>query len=118
MPKGSAGAGGRLRFRGARAHRGAPVQTVVGKFVTERYGDYELVKYLTQGGMADLYLARSPKLSQPVVVKKIQTRYVELTRVVKMFIDEGRIAKALEHPNIVRILDVGQATGTYFIVME
>jgi serine/threonine protein kinase len=53
-----------------------------------------------------------------VVLKKIQMRYVEMTRVVKMFIDEGRIAQALEHPNIVRILDVGQEGGTYYIAME
>jgi serine/threonine protein kinase len=52
------------------------------------------------------------------VLKRIQPRYVEFTRVVKMFIDEGRIAQALEHPNIVKILDVGHQEGSYFIVME
>jgi serine/threonine-protein kinase len=84
----------------------------------ERYGDYELVRYLTAGGMADLYLARSPKHENDLVLKKIQPRYVEFTRVVKMFIDEGRIAQALEHPNIVKIVDVGHHEGTYFIAME
>jgi len=86
--------------------------------MTERYGDYELVRYLTAGGMADLYLARSPKHENDLVLKKIQPRYVEFTRVVKMFIDEGRIAQALEHPNIVKIVDVGHHQGTYFIAME
>jgi len=38
--------------------------------------------------------------------------------VVKMFIDEGRIAQALEHPNIVKVYDVGQAVGTYYLAME
>ncbi len=84
----------------------------------ERYGDYELVRYLTAGGMADLYLARGPKQPAPVVLKTIQRKYVELTRVVKMFIDEGRIAQALDHPNIVKVVDVGQEGGTYFIAME
>ncbi len=84
----------------------------------DRYGDYELLKYLTAGGMADLYLARSPKFDGDLVVKKIQPRYVEFTRVVSMFIDEGRIAQALEHPNIVKIVDVGKEGGTYFIAME
>jgi serine/threonine protein kinase len=84
----------------------------------DRFGDYELVKYLTAGGMADLYLARCPKYAGDLVVKKIQPRYVDFTRVVKMFIDEGRIAQALEHPNIVKIVDVGQEGGTYFIAME
>jgi serine/threonine-protein kinase len=84
----------------------------------ERIADYELVEYLTAGGMADLYLARSPRQPAPVVLKTIQKKYVDLTRVVKMFIDEGRIAKALDHPNIVRIHDVGEERGAYFIAME
>ncbi|HEY2747091.1 MAG TPA: serine/threonine-protein kinase [Polyangia bacterium] len=84
----------------------------------ERYGDYELIRYLTAGGMADLWLARSHRFSGDLVVKKIQPRYVDKTRVVKMFIDEGRIAQALDHPNIVKVLDVGHENGTYFIAME
>jgi len=84
----------------------------------ERYGDYELTRYLTAGGMADLWLAHSPRFPGDLVVKKIQPRYVEMTRVVKMFIDEGRIAQALDHPNIVKVHDVGHENGTYFIVME
>ncbi len=84
----------------------------------ERYGDYELVRYLTAGGMADLWLARSTRFSGDLVVKKIQPRYIEMTRVVKMFIDEGRIAQALDHPNIVKVVDVGHENGTYFIAME
>ncbi len=41
-----------------------------------------------------------------------------MTRVVRMFIDEGRIAQALDHPNIVKVVDVGHQSGTYFIAME
>ena len=84
----------------------------------ERYGDYELIRYLTAGGMADLWLARSQRFTGELVVKQIQPRYVEMTRVVKMFIDEGRIAQALDHPNIVKVVDVGHENGTYFIAME
>jgi serine/threonine protein kinase len=84
----------------------------------ERFGDFELIRYLTAGGMADLFLARSARFDGDLVVKKIQPRYVEMTRVVKMFIDEGRIAQALDHPNIVKVLDVGHESGTYFIAME
>jgi serine/threonine-protein kinase len=84
----------------------------------DRFGNYELIKYFTAGGMADLYLARRPDYSGDLVLKKIQTRYIDFTKVVKMFIDEGRIAQALDHPNIVKIVDVGQQDGTYFIAME
>ncbi len=86
--------------------------------MTERYGDYELVRYLTAGGMADLYLAKSPRFPGELVIKKIQPRYLEYTRVVRMFVDEARIAQALSHPNIVKIVEAGQQDGTYFIAME
>jgi serine/threonine-protein kinase len=86
--------------------------------VPDRIGDYRIHKYLTAGGMADLYLASSPKHDFQLVVKRIQPRYLEHTRVVKMFIDEGRIAQALDHPNIVKIVDVGQEGGNYYIAME
>ncbi len=87
--------------------------------MSDRFGDYELSRYLTAGGMADLYLARSPRFpGQDLVLKRIQQRYLDHTRVVKMFIDEGRIAATLDHPNIVRTVDVGQRDGAYYIAME
>jgi serine/threonine-protein kinase len=86
--------------------------------LAEKYGNYELTRYLATGGMADLWLARSQTVAGELVIKKIQPRYVEHERVIKMFIDEGRIAQALRHPNIVRVVDVGQEDGTYYIAME
>ena len=84
-----------------------------------RFGSYELVRYLAAGGMADLYLARSPRFpDRDLVIKRIQARYLDHTRVVKMFIDEGRIAKLLEHPNVVRVVDVGSEDGAWYIAME
>ena len=84
----------------------------------ERFGEYELVRYLAAGGMADLYLARSPHWRELLVVKRIQPRYLDHTRVVKMFIDEGRIVQILQHANIVRVLDVGSVGPTHYIAME
>ena len=41
-----------------------------------RFGDYELVRYLAAGGMADLYLARRAGLAGEVVIKRIQDRFL------------------------------------------
>jgi serine/threonine-protein kinase len=84
----------------------------------QRFGPYELVTYFAAGGMADLYIARRADYDGDLILKKIQTRYLDYTKVVKMFVDEGRIAQALDHPNIVKVVDVGQVDGTYFIAME
>jgi serine/threonine protein kinase len=86
--------------------------------MSDRFGEYRLIRYLTAGGMADLYLARGPKSQCDLVLKRIQTRYADKTRVVKMFIDEGRIAQTLDHPNIVKVVDVGNLEGAWYSAME
>jgi len=35
-----------------------------------------------------------------------------------MFLDEAAIAAQLDHPNIVKIFDIGSFNGSYFIAME
>jgi serine/threonine protein kinase len=86
------------------------------------FGDkYVLVRHLATGGMAELYLARQSGLAgfeKEIVIKRILPRYVEHTKVVKMFIDEARIAASLNHPNIVHIYDIGQQDGSWYIAME
>ena len=86
------------------------------------FGDkYVLMRHLATGGMAELYLARQSGLAgfeKEIVIKRILPRYVEHTKVVKMFIDEARIAASLNHPNIVHIYDIGQQDGSWYIAME
>src|SRR5262249_42162268 len=86
------------------------------------FGDkYVLIRHIATGGMAELYLARQSGLAgfeKELVIKRILPRYVEHTKVVKMFIDEARIAASLNHPNIVHIYDIGQQDGSWYIAME
>jgi serine/threonine protein kinase len=87
----------------------------------ETFGDYQLIKRLATGGMAQIYLARKqgPEgFSKFNVVKRILPHLSENEEFVKMFLDEARIAARLDHPNIVQIFDFGAADDTYFIAME
>ncbi len=84
----------------------------------ERFGEYQLIRHLTTGGMADLFLARGPDSDRDIVLKRIQQRFVAHNSIVRLFVDEGRIAQTLEHPNIVRTTDVGDVAGTFYIAME
>jgi serine/threonine protein kinase len=81
-------------------------------------GEYTVVRYLTAGGMADLYLVRRPPARELLVVKRVQSRYLRDERVVALFHDEGRIGALLDHPNIVRFVKFGEADGHPYIVME
>jgi serine/threonine protein kinase len=81
-------------------------------------GRYEVLGKLAEGGMAELYLARSPKQPEPVVIKTILPSRAAEHDVVTMFMTEARVASQIDHPNVVRISDVGFDRNSPFIVME
>ncbi len=86
-----------------------------------RIGRYHLIGRLANGGMAEAYLALSgelPALRSLVVVKRILPHLSSQEQFVRMFLDEARIGAQLDHPNIVRIFEVGRDGDDYFLAME
>ncbi len=84
-------------------------------------GKYRLIAELGQGGMADVYLAVSTGLAgsqKLVVIKQLRQRMIQDDESVGMFLDEGRLAVRLNHPNVVQTFEVGVSEGRHFIVME
>ncbi|MBS1149562.1 MAG: serine/threonine protein kinase [Myxococcaceae bacterium] len=87
----------------------------------ETYGDYQLLKKLATGGMAQIFLARQQGMEgfeKFLVVKRILPHLAENDDFIKMFLDEARIAARLNHPNIVQIFNLGAQDDSYFIAME
>ncbi|MDX2015405.1 MAG: serine/threonine-protein kinase [Myxococcaceae bacterium] len=87
----------------------------------DRFGKYELLERLGQGGMAEVFLAVAPGLagfSKKLVLKRVLPSLEADPNQVEMFLDEARLAARLEHPNICQVFDLGEHEGTYFIVME
>lgn len=87
----------------------------------ERYGDYEVIKPLASGGMADIFLARklgAQGFQKLVVVKRIRREMVKDNHIIDMFIDEAHIAAKLDHPNVVVVSDLGELDDSYFMAME
>jgi len=101
-----------------RGLQGNPAMTQTGTL--EGIERYKIDRKLSEGGMAEVYLAhRSDSGSgRPVVIKGVLPDYVGNDDYVRMMRNEARIAASLRHPNIVRIEDMVETDGRPFIVME
>ena len=92
-----------------------------GDDTVRRLGRYQIIGRLATGGMAEVYLALSgdvPGFRTLVVVKRILPHLSSNAQFIRMFLDEARLAALLDHPNIVRIIEVGHDGEDYFLVME
>lgn len=84
-------------------------------------GRYVLKRKVAEGGMAEIFWAeqRGPAdYAKPVVIKRMRPQLTAEPEVVQMFLDEARLGAQLNHPNIVQVIDFGEADGKYFIAME
>ena len=71
--------------------------------------------------MAEVYVAQraGPRgFAKRFAVKRILPELSQDARFVAMFCDEARICAALCHPNIVQVVDFGEANGELFMAME
>jgi eukaryotic-like serine/threonine-protein kinase len=88
---------------------------------TAHLGQYELGERLGAGGMAEVFVARraGPRgFHKKFAIKRILPQLARDSRFVAMFCDEARICAALAHPNIVQVVDFGEADGELFMALE
>lgn len=67
--------------------------------------------------MAQIYKATTPT-GKIFTLKKILHEYSSNQEFIKMFLEEAKISLSLKHPNIIRVLDLGQLEGSYYLAME
>jgi serine/threonine protein kinase len=87
----------------------------------KRLGRFQIIGRLATGGMAEVYLALSGELTgyrTLLVVKRILPHLASNRQFIGMFLDEARLAALLDHPNVVRIIEVGHDGEEYFLAME
>lgn len=78
---------------------------------------YALLGLLGQGGMATVYKARHLRLDRLVALKMIFVEH-DSPRHRMRFQLEGEALAKLNHPNIIKIFEVGECNGTPFISLE
>jgi serine/threonine protein kinase len=86
------------------------------------FGDkYLLVEHIATGGMAEVYRAQYTGIegfAKELVVKRLREEFVDRPDIIRMFLDEARVAATLTHNNVVHTYDLGELHGEYFIAME
>jgi serine/threonine-protein kinase len=83
-----------------------------------RIGPYQVGHRLGVGGMSEVYIAMRENEVAPVALKLLLPHLANDDSSVHMFINEARIVAPMNHPNIVRVLDVGKDGERFYQAME
>jgi serine/threonine protein kinase len=81
----------------------------------QRVGSFILLEKLGAGGIGEVWKARDHRLNRVVALKFILENS---SRSSQDLLREARAASALNHPNIVTILEIGESDGGTYIAME
>ena len=81
-------------------------------------GRYQITRKIGTGGMAAVYEGRRIGLDRRFAIKIMRPELAEQESNVKRFLREARSAAAIEHMNIVSIVDVGESSRPVYFVME
>ncbi len=76
---------------------------------------------LAAGGMARIYIGRTTGIGsfeRHVVLKLILPERANDITAVNMFLDEARLAAALNHQNVAQVFEVGEDGGIHYLAME
>ena len=81
-------------------------------------GRYEMRELIGVGGMAYVYKAYDAVDDRTVAVKILRDEFLTKDEFVRRFRNESKAIAILNHPNIVKVLDVGFGEKLQYIVME
>jgi serine/threonine protein kinase len=88
---------------------------VIGK----RVNNFDVTRLLGEGGMGAVYEATHSIIPRRVAIKVLRREYAVDSALVQRFFNEARAAHAIQHPNIVEIIDVGMLPeGVPYLIME
>ena len=86
----------------------------------KKLGEFQLLRPLGSGGMADVYLAEQTTLQRYVAVKVMKPALMAHSGLdmVARFKQEAMMAAGLNHPNIVQVYSIGEQEGLHYIAQE
>jgi serine/threonine protein kinase/Tol biopolymer transport system component len=81
-------------------------------------GSYQVISFISRGGMGEVYLAEDKRLGRKVALKLLPASFTTDVDRLRRFEQEARSASALNHPNIITIYEIRQAAGSQIIATE
>lgn len=79
---------------------------------------YEPTHVIGEGAMGIVYRARQISMDRIVALKVLQVGKIKDQRFVEEFLTEARNAGRLNHPNLIRVHEVGKSGDVYYYSME
>jgi len=79
---------------------------------------FRIIRKLGQGGMGAVYLAEQVSLHRQVALKVIAPQFAADAQAVDRFMREARTAAAINHLNIISVIDVGYDNGHLYMALE
>lgn len=87
-------------------------------FVGRTIGNCEIREKISEGGTAYIYRAYNTRFELDRVVKILKPSLTDEMDFYLRFTQEAQLTARLDHPNILRVFDTGEADGHFYIEME
>jgi eukaryotic-like serine/threonine-protein kinase len=83
-----------------------------------QFGRYTLLRRLAEGGFGIVYEAAAPDLPGRLALKTLRPEAITTPTAQKRLLHEATVARAIDHPNVVRVLDAGIEGELPFVTMQ
>ncbi len=98
---------GEVDLDGPKIHGDAGGDGVAGDpDVGEQIGDYQLLELLGKGGAGSVFKARRGRDGLIVALKVLAAAKIKRPRVVQRFLDEAKTASLVQHPSLIRFVEL------------
>ncbi|MCZ7648682.1 MAG: serine/threonine protein kinase [Planctomycetota bacterium] len=101
-----------------RAAKASGSRNEVTKEKLRELAGFEILEKIGQGAMGAVFKVRQKSLDRIVALKILPPSLAKNKQFVERFVREARASAALNHPNIVQGIDVGEDKGVNYFAME